>query len=276
LIFEKFKNAKEIHKNDSEVEETLYVADISDCVECKEYKKGIHDSNHDKQKPVEECELCRNIDLSKFGHEFVRYYYYKGNEECSYLDKIERIRKEDIKENYREKGIVNIEYSEETDSEEEDYDSNEETIENEERSRRISNEMNDKTNTNNKKSNDIENKSSKNNALKSKYIAYREPKLDDKLELYKDILDELLQLQILKINRDNKINNFQFKNFGKIYLKLIREIRITSKAITLPKEDENENPEKERIRNEINGISTDYQSKIDSVKNEKNMGKLEK
>ncbi len=273
-IYEKFKNAKEIHKNDSKVEETLFVADISDCVACKRYKKGIHDSNHDKQKPVEECELCRNIDLSKFGHKFERRYYYKGKRECLCLK--ERIRKEDIKENYREKGLVNREYYEETGSEEEDYDSNEETIENEERSRRISNEMNDKTNTNNKKSNDIENKSSQNNALKSKYIAYGEPKLDDKLELYKDILDELLQLQILKINRDNKINNFQYKNFGKIYLKLIREIRITRKAITLPKEDENENPEKERIRNEINGISTDYQSKIDSIKNEKNMGKLEK
>ena len=105
-LLEKFENAKEIHKNDSEVKETLFVADISDCVECKRYKKGIHDSNHDKQKPVEECELCRNIDLSKFGHKFQRYYYYKGKRGFLCLDKIERIRKEDTKENHREKGSV--------------------------------------------------------------------------------------------------------------------------------------------------------------------------
>ena len=150
LVYEKFKNAQEIHKNDSEVKETLlFVEDISDCGECKWYKKkGIHDSNHDKQKPVEECELCRNIDLSKFGHKFRRYNYYKGKEKCSHLDKIERIRKEDIKENYREKGLVYEECYEETGSEEEDYDSNEETMENEERSGRMSDEMNDKTNTN--------------------------------------------------------------------------------------------------------------------------------
>ena len=103
-ISEKFKNVKEIHKNDSKVKETLFVTDISDCVECKRYKKGIHDSNHDKQKPVEECELCRNIDLSKFGHKFDRYCYYKCKDERPCLAKIERIRKEDIKENYREKG----------------------------------------------------------------------------------------------------------------------------------------------------------------------------
>lgn len=216
-FYEKFKNAKEIHKNDSKVEETLFVADISDCVACKRYKKGIHDSNHDKQKPVEECELCRNIDLSKFGHKFERYYYYKHKSECRYLAEIERIRKEDIKENYREKGLVNKEYYEETGSEEEDYDSNEETIENEERSRRISNEMNDKTNTNNKKSNDIENKSSQNNALKSKYIAYGEPKLDDKLELYKDILDELLQLQIFQKKVKNPILLFKYNIFKKFF-----------------------------------------------------------
>ena len=88
------------------------------------------------------------------------------------------------------------------------------------------------------------------------------------LILYEDIFDELLQLQLLKINRDKKINNIRFGGIGKKYFELLREIRITNEIIILNKEDENEDPEKEKFRNEINRISQIYQVRINQIKNE--------
>ena len=78
-----------------------------------------------------------------------------------------------------------------------------------------------------------------------------------------------MQLQLLKINRDKKINNLRFDGVGKKYFELIREIRITNEIKILNKEDENEDPEKENLRNEINEISHKYQVKINKIKNEK-------
>ena len=88
------------------------------------------------------------------------------------------------------------------------------------------------------------------------------------LILYEDIFDELLQLQLLKINKDKKINNIRLGDVGKKYFELLREIRITNEIKILNKEDENEDPEKEKLRNEINGISQNYQIRINQIKNE--------
>ena len=80
--------------------------------------------------------------------------------------------------------------------------------------------------------------------------------------LYNDVLDELLKLQILKINRDKKINNLRFNGVGKKYFDLIKGIRITGEIRILDKEGENEDPEKEKLREEINNISEEYKNKI--------------
>ena len=80
--------------------------------------------------------------------------------------------------------------------------------------------------------------------------------------LYSDVLDELLKLQILKINRDKKINNLRFNGVGKKYFDLIKVIRITGEIKILDKEGENEEPEKEKLREEINNISEIYKNKI--------------
>ena len=80
--------------------------------------------------------------------------------------------------------------------------------------------------------------------------------------LYNDVLDELLKLQILKINRDKKINNLRFNGVGKKYFDLIKGIRIIGEIRILDKEGENEDPEKEKLREEINNIREEYKNKI--------------
>ena len=73
--------------------------------------------------------------------------------------------------------------------------------------------------------------------------------------LYKDVLDNLLKLHILKIDRDKKINSLRFNGFGKEFFDLIKYSRITNEIKILDKEDKNKSPEKEKLSKEINEIS---------------------
>ena len=179
------------------------------CEECEKKK-----SAPDKKKSDEECEKCKSVDLSMFGHEI------RNVLNCNCISE-KKTQISNLEKNSSKRPLKL-------------YKSNHSCF----------------------------------SGNQNNLIECYEHFLDEIIELYEDIFDELLQLQLLKINRDKKINNIKFDGVGMKYFELIREIRITNKIKILNKEDENEDPEKEKLRNEINEISQNYQVKINQIKNE--------